>query len=310
LWQCLLQIYSLIEKEMNMSHNKASDIEQSKLRVSVIFNGAASTYDHVGPRFFSHFGRRLVEIAQIPRGSKVLDVATGRGALLFPAIESVGPQGNVTGIDLSEMMVQETNNELLRKGMPSNVQVQQMDAENLQFTDDLFDYVLCGFAIFFFPQLEQAMAEFRRVLKPAGHICVSTFDKLFDEEWSWFDEIVEIYIPPEPEITQAIESNSDSQPVFDTPEGLTAIMSAAGFDDIHIFTETAEFNYATKEEFWSTLWSHGSRGTLEKIEQEIGTDGLHNFKLDVFKKMSAIMQPDGFHQLIPVHVCLATKPKV
>lgn len=293
-----------------MSLNGSSDIEQRKQRLSRIFDGASTTYDHVGPRFFSHFGRRLVEIAQIPSGSKVLDVATGRGALLFPATESVGPQGTVTGIDLSEMMVQETRKELVRKKIAPNVEVRQMDAEHLQFPDESFDFVLCGFAIFFFPQLDQAMAEFRRVLKPNGHICVSTFDTLFEKEWSWFDEIVEIYLPSEPEVTQEPESNPESQPVFDTPEGLREIMNSAGFDNIQIFSETAEFVYATEEEFWSTLWSHGLRGTLEKIEQETGTDGLQKFKLDVFKKVSDIKQTDGLHQLVPVHVCLATKPKV
>lgn len=293
-----------------MSQNESSDIDERKQRLSEIFDGASTTYDNVGPRFFSHFGRRLVEIAQIPSGSKVLDVATGRGALLFPAAKSVGQQGNVIGIDLSEMMVQETHKELLRKKMLPNIEVRQMDAEHLDFPDKSFDYVLCGFAIFFFPQLDQAMAEFRRVLKPTGQICVSTFDRLFDKEWSWFDDIVETYLPTEPRATQATDSNSDSQSVFDTPEGLITIMNKAGFENIQIFTEKAEFIYATDEEFWSTLWSHGARGTLEKIEQETGTDGLQKFKLDVFKKMNAIKHHDGLHQLFPVHVCLATKPKV
>jgi len=293
-----------------MDHNESSDIVQRKRRLSNIFDGAASTYGHVGPRFFSHFGRRLVEIAQIPGGAKVLDVATGRGALLFPAAESVGPQGTVIGIDLSEMMVLETNKELARKKISRNVEVRQMDAELLQFPDDSFDYVLCGFAIFFFPQLDRAMAEFRRVLIPNGHICVSTFDKLFDKEWTWFDEIVEAYRPSEPGATQEDESDSGSQPVFDTPEGLDAIMSAAGFDNIQVSSEIAEFVYATEEEFWSTLWSHGTRVTLEQIEKEKGADGLQKFKADVFEKMSAIKQTDGLHQLIPVHVCKATKPGV
>ena len=290
-----------------MSHNESSEIAQRKQHLSEIFDGAASTYGHVGPRFFSHFGRRLVEVAQIPGGSKVLDVATGRGALLYPAAESVGPQGAVTGIDLSEMMVQETNKELAGKKKSSNVEVRQMDAEHLQFPDESFDFVLCGFAIFFFPQLDKAMAEFRRVLKPTGHICVSTFDKLFDEEWNWFFEIADIYLPSDPEVTQDPETDSETEPVFDTPEGLKEIISLAGFDNIQIFSETAEFIYKTEEEFWSTLWSHGARGTLEKIEQEAGKDGLQKFKLDVFKKMSSIMQNDGLHQLVPVHIGLATK---
>ena len=290
-----------------MDTNESPEIAQRKQHLSKLFDGVASTYDHVGPRFFSHFGRRLVEVAQIPSRSKVLDVATGRGALLYPAVESVGLKGSVTGIDLSEMMVQETNKELARKKMSSNIEVLHMDAEHLQFPDSSFDFVLCGFAIFFFPQLDKAMAEFRRVLKPTGHICVSTFDKLFDEEWNWFDEIVEAYLPSEPEETQAPETDSESEPVFDTPEGLTAILKSADFDDIQIVSETADFVYKTEEEFWSTLYSHGARGTLEKIEQDAGTDGLQKFKLDVFKKMDSIKQNDGLHQLVPVHIGLATK---
>ena len=227
--------------------------------------------------------------------------------MLYPAAESVGPQGSVTGIDLSEKMVQETNKELAGKKLSSNVEVRQMDAEHLQFPDESFDFVLCGFAIFFFPQLEKAMAEFRRVLKPTGHICVSTFDKLFDEEWNWFYEIVDIYLPSELEETQDSETDSESEPVFDTPEGLTAILKSVDFDDVQITSETAEVVYKTEEEFWSTLYSHGARGTLEKIEQETGKDGLQKFKSDVFKKVSSIMHNDGLHQLVPVHIGLATK---
>lgn len=291
-----------------MSHNEPSEMGKRKQRVSGIFDRAASTYDHIGPRFFSHFGRRLVEIAQIPGGSKVLDVATGRGALLFPTAESVGPHGHVIGIDLSEIMVQETTKELARMKISPHVEVRQMDAEYLQFPDESFDYVLCGFAIFFFPQLYQAMSEFRRVLKPKGHICVTTWDKLLYEQWNWVNEIIKTYLPPEHETNQATESDSASQPVFDTPEGLGAIINAAGFDNIQISSEAAEFVYPTDEEFWSTLWSHGMRETMEKIEQAAGTDGLQRFKSDIFKKAGAIKQTDGLHQLFTVLVALATKP--
>ena len=88
------------------------------------------------------------------------------------------------------------------------------------------------------------------------------------------------------------------------------LFRSANFDDIQIFTETAEFVYETEEEFWSTLWSHGARGTLKRIEQEAGSDGFQKFKLDVFKKMSAISQTDGLHQLVSVHIGMATNPKI
>ena len=236
-----------------MGENESFDIKQRKQKLAGIFDGAASTYGHVGPRFFSHFGRRLIEVAQIPSDANVLDVATGRGALLFPAIESIGPQGSIIGIDLSEKMVHETNKELVNMGTGKNVKLRQMDAEHLQFPDDSFDHVLCGFAIFFFPQLDKAMAEFRRVLKPKGYICVSTFDKTFEEEWDWFYEIVERYLPSNPDEKEKSEVDPEYKPVFNTPDGLKEIMTRAGFDMPQVFSETTEFVYPTEDGFWTSL---------------------------------------------------------
>lgn len=288
-----------------MDNNESSEMSQQKQQVSGLFDRVANTFDHVGPRFFSHFGRRLVELAHIPIGAHVLDVATGRGAALIPAAESVGAQGHVVGIDLSEIMVQETAKELTRLGLSSNIEVRQMDAEHLQFPDESFDYVLCAFGIFFFPQLDRAMSEFRRVLKPNGRIVVTTWEKSWDEHWGWFDELVKTHLPPEPETSEPAESAS--QPVFDTPEGLDAILKKAGFANIEIVFEETDFVYATDEEHWSSLWSHGARVSLEKIEQANGTDGLQRFKADVFTKTQSIKQTDGIHQLFPVLFALATK---
>ncbi|MBV6391982.1 MAG: Ubiquinone/menaquinone biosynthesis C-methyltransferase UbiE [Anaerolineales bacterium] len=290
-----------------MSNNESSDTSQRKQQVSGLFDRVAPTFDNVGPRFFSHFGRRLVEHARIPNDAHVLDVATGRGAALIPAAETVGAQGRAIGIDLSEGMVQETANELARLGFSSNVEARQMDAEHLQFPDETFDFVLCAFGIFFFPQLERAMSEFRRVLKPNGRIVVTTWEKSWDEHWGWFDELAKKYLPPEPDASQGAESDSAPQPVFDTPEGLETILKEAGFADIQVVFEATDFVYATEEEHWSSLWSHGARATLEKIEQTAGADGLQNFKADVFTKTRSIKQTDGIHQVFPVLFALATK---
>jgi ubiquinone/menaquinone biosynthesis C-methylase UbiE len=290
-----------------MSLNESDDIAHSKQRIGGIFGRAAITYGQVGPQFFSHFGQRLVAIAKISPGSKVLDVATGRGALLFPAAEAVGQYGQVVGIDLAETMVQETFKELARRKMSPHIEVRQMDAEDLPFPDESFDYVLCGFAIFFFPQLNRAMSEFRRVLKPGGRICISTWDKLVREQWSWFDEIVKDNLPPES--THPEESNSTSQPVFDTPEGLESILAIAGFENIQIFSEAKEFVYSTNEEYWLTLWSHGLRGLLERIEQAKGKEGLEKFKSDIFRTVDVLKKDDGLHQVFAALIGLANKPQ-
>ncbi len=291
-----------------MSKDEPSDVAQRKQKVSGIFSQVAGTYDRVGPRFFSHYGRRLVALAQIPSGAHVLDVATGRGAVLFPAAACVGPRGRVVGIDLAEAMVSETAQELTSLGVP-NAEVRHMDAEDLQFPDAVFDCVLCGFAIFFFAQPYRTLSEFRRVLKPGGRLGVTTFDESFDAQWTWYDELVDAYLPPQPEVNQPTRSPSPPQPEFDKPEGLEALMTATGFTHIQVTSEAREFVYVDEEEFWSTLWSHGTRTRLEKLEKVRGAEGLLRFKADVFERLQVLKQTDGIHQLFPVLFTLATKPR-
>ena len=68
-----------------MSNNQ----EARKAQTKTLFNMLSSDYDS-GAACFAHFGRRLVDIARINAGARVLDIASGRGAVLFPAAERVG----------------------------------------------------------------------------------------------------------------------------------------------------------------------------------------------------------------------------
>lgn len=284
--------------------HQSPEIAEKKQGVAGLFGRAAPTYDRVGPRFFSYFGRRLVEFAEIPSGARVLDVATGTGAVLFPAVEAVGPRGHVTGIDLSEAMVQEIAEEVGRLKL-RNVEVRQMDAEYLQFSDASFDFVLCGFAVFFFPQSDRALSEMCRVLKPHGRIAITTWGRLFVEQWKWFNELVAAHLRPEGETEQASDSQSPRPSLLDEPEELRGIITIAGFTDVQIVTETAEFIYADEEEWWSSLWSHGMREGLEKVEKATGTAGLERFKAAVFERLRNIRQDDGIHQLFEAIFALA-----
>ena len=72
-----------------------------KQTVADLYNRVSSFYCGVGPNFFKHCGKRMVELVGIPSGARVLDVASGRGARLFPAAQASGEQGFVVGIDLA-----------------------------------------------------------------------------------------------------------------------------------------------------------------------------------------------------------------
>ena len=149
-----------------------SDMSGRKSQAKAQFNAVASAYD-AGPGCFAHFGNQLVAAAEIQPGHKVLDVASGRGAVLFPCAEQVGETGEVVGIDLADEMVRATNEEAAKKGISARVKV--MDAENLDFDDATFDRVLCGFGLMFFPDQLRALNEFRRVMKSGGRLAASTW---------------------------------------------------------------------------------------------------------------------------------------
>jgi ubiquinone/menaquinone biosynthesis C-methylase UbiE len=97
---------------------------------------------------------RVVEPAGVRAGDRVLDVAPGRGAVLFAASARVGERGRVIGVDLAEEMVALTSADLQARGI-TNVEVRVADAERLSgFMDGEFECVTCAFAIFFLPAPE------------------------------------------------------------------------------------------------------------------------------------------------------------
>lgn len=292
---------------MAKSGNTSDWLVKKKQRVAGAFDRAAASYDEIGPRFFTHFGRRLVELAEIPAGAQVLDVACGRGAALFPAAQSVGPTGRVIGIDLSTSMVYETDKEIQRMKL-ANASVQQMDAENLEFAPDSFDYVLSGLGLLFFPQPEHALSEMRRVLKPCGRVALSTWDSRGNDYWRWFEEdLFNAFMPPKLDTSTTSEQETASVEL-DTSEKLMDVMQAAGFKDVRVVEESVDLVYHSEQEWWDALWTNSMRLMLEEIEQAIGPDGLERFRLAAMAHLKTMVQADGIHQWWPVLFTLATKP--
>ncbi len=285
------------------------DIAKRKQDIVGVFNRTAPVYDQVGPHFFTHLGHRLVELAQIPSGARVLDVATGRGAVLFPAIDAVGPLGYAVGIDLSEAMVRETTEEIRRLQI-ENAEVRQMDAEYLQYPRETFDYVLCGSSLLFFPQPERALSEMQRVLKPNGRIALYTWDVRGDAQWKWFEEdLVNTYLPAE-EVTKPKAGSQPQPSLLDTPDELEGAMARAGFTNIRVHSESVEKTYCDEQEWWSALWSNSMRQYLERVEAAAGSSGLERFRQDVFKKLQTMKQADGIHQIWLMLFAQAVKPFV
>ena len=219
-------------------------------------------------------------------------LATGRGAVLFPAAEHVGPHGHVVGIDVAEPMVQLTAADIRQRGV-TNAEVRQMDAEHLVFPDARFDCVLCGFGLMFFPDLPRALAEFRRVLRRSGRVAVTTRGEA-DEPEKRFSALVRAY---RFDVRLGLHA-------LQTPAALQEVLQQAGLTDMQVTGEAVDVVYADEEEWWAMMRSGGPGASLERMP----SDTLERFKADVFAMLQAFKHPDGLHHSRRVLYTVAAAP--
>ena len=251
----------------------ANSDQSRKNEVREYFSDASLPDYGVDARFFPSVGKRLVEFAGLKVGNKVLDVAAGRGASLFSAAELVGKKGEVIGIDLAEGMVEATRNEIETRGIV-NASIILMDAEQLEFESETFDVVLCGFALFFFPDLERALHEFYRVLKPDGTLSTTTFGE-GEFHLSWYEPLLEKYnLARDIPVTEALNH----------PETLQLALTKGGFDEVGISRESFDSIYQDEEDWWSHLWNTADRMPLESLREE----ELDSLKREAFDGIQAL----------------------
>ncbi len=115
-----------------------------------------------------HVNERLIALAGIREGQRVLDVATGLGEPALTAAAAVGPAGRVVATDLSPEMLAVAKQIALERGL-NNVEFHEMDAEAPDLPEESFDAILCRFGLMYLPDLPGALAKLRLLLLPGGH---------------------------------------------------------------------------------------------------------------------------------------------
>lgn len=144
-----------------------------KEKIRELFDDIAVKYDRFN--HISSFGadrswrrKAIREIVDTQQPINVLDVATGTADFAIAVSRKAAPGSHITGIDLSESMLQVGRTKCL--GLPINLEVG--DAENLTFADSTFDRVCVAFGVRNFENLMQGLKEMRRVLKPGGKLVI------------------------------------------------------------------------------------------------------------------------------------------
>jgi ubiquinone/menaquinone biosynthesis C-methylase UbiE len=264
----------------------------TKHDIEELFDGAAARYDQEGPRVFQSWGARLVELMGLRGGDRVLDVATGRGAALIPAAQRAGKCGRVVGVDVSQGMLEETERAVRELDL-DNFELYKMDAEHLGFRDEIFDAVTCAFSLFFFPALDLALREMRRVLKTGGKFGATVFGNTpppFDPGWRIFAEQIRAY-------NMAVRTPGR---VTYTPEEFQAALTGAGFARVETRLEVYDVVFSTEEDWWAFQFTLGNRAALMRMSDETRA----KFKDEYLANVRPLFREDGLH--LGVSVLFAT----
>ena len=107
-------------------------------------------------------------------GDGVLDVACGTGNFTRDFARSVGPDGLVVGIDVSETMLTRAVRDTRDAGLADRAAYVRGDASELPFLDSSFDGVCCFAALHLFADPMRALDRMTAVLTPGGRIAIFT----------------------------------------------------------------------------------------------------------------------------------------
>jgi phosphatidylethanolamine/phosphatidyl-N-methylethanolamine N-methyltransferase len=153
--------------------------------LSRVYANLSSVYDFTfGPAL--HPGRvDAIERMGIKPGDRVLEVGVGTGinAALYPR------DCTVTGVDLSARMLAKARTRIARKGV-RNVRLMEMDAANLKFADDTFEFVYAPYVISVVPDPVSVTREMRRVCRPGGRIVILNHFRSGNAVGAWMERII------------------------------------------------------------------------------------------------------------------------
>jgi enediyne biosynthesis protein CalE5 len=119
--------------------------------------------------------KRLVELAEIRPGSKVLDIATGIGEPAITAANQVGRTGYVLATDFSSQMLSFAEQRAISLGIQDVIEFKEGDAETIDLPPLTFDAALCRFGLMLLPDPKAALSNIYRSLVDGGHFAAAVW---------------------------------------------------------------------------------------------------------------------------------------
>ena len=187
---------------------------------------------------------RLVELARIKPGDRVLDIATGSGEPGITAARKVGESGHVIATDQSPAML-ELARERAKQLKLRNIEFVETGAESLAIPQRDFDAALCRWGLMFVPDLDAAARRIADLLKAGGYFATSVWGPAERTPMiSVGDDAVRAIakLPPPPPGAPHPLKLADTRP-------LERALAGAGFKDLLVEPINVKFEFPSAEAF-------------------------------------------------------------
>ena len=221
------------------------DENDKAAKVAGVFESVAPSYDAMNDLMSAGLHRLwkrfAVDTALVHPGQRVLDVAGGTGDLTRLFSDRVGPTGEVWLTDINGPMLAAGRDRLADAGLAPPVV--RCDAERLPFPDRYFDCVSVAFGLRNMTHKDAALAEFRRVLKPAGRLIVLEFSRV----WKPLEKLYDLYsFRVLPFMGRVVAKDADSYRylaesirMHPDQKTLKTMLESAGFERVEYFNLSA-----------------------------------------------------------------------
>jgi len=226
------------------AHDKVVPYSQShadkKDQVASMFDSIAKKYDFLN-RFLSlgidqGWRKKAISYLGTNKLQHLLDIATGTADMALMANKQIQPV-KITGIDISEGMMQYGRIKIAQKGLSEKITLSQGDSTAIPFNDNQFDGAMVAFGVRNFADLEKGLSEIHRVLLPGSKLVVLEFSRPTS---FWFKPIYTLYMKwITPTIGKLFSGNKEAyaylnESVIAFPEGaaFVSVFEKAGFSDV------------------------------------------------------------------------------
>src|SRR5262245_23918052 len=112
------------------------------------------------------------KLGRLEPGDRVLDLGSGAGTDSLIAAQMVGPNGHVTGVDMTQQMLDKARTAATEMGA-TRVDFVEAEAERLPFSDGSFNVVISNGVIDLIPDKDAVFSELYRVLVPGGRLQIA-----------------------------------------------------------------------------------------------------------------------------------------